>query len=58
MKVYGLWNIKKKAYYSTGHGLEGGIYIVTFRSKGEAEDFIIKIRGQGQFEIKGISVGG
>ena len=58
MKIYALWNKKKKAYYSTGHGCEGGVNIVNFGKKDDAKRFIMRINGEHEYIIKGISVGG
>lgn len=58
MKVWALWSLHKKAYYSTGHGCRGGVNIVNFSTPEEASRFRDKIKGIEEYNIKAISVGG
>lgn len=58
MKAYALWNIKKKAFWSSGHGCSSGIHIVTFNTKTEAEQFLKRSECEDMYKIKGVSVGG
>lgn len=57
-KVWALWNIKKSAYYSTGHGCVGGVNIVNFETPERASAFRDRINGVELYNIKAIYVGG
>lgn len=55
MRVYGIWNVDKKGFWSSDYGCDSGVKLKTFRTRDEAERFA---DGYASFNfiIKGISV--
>lgn len=61
MKVYAVWNIEKKCYYTTGHGCGEGVNIVNFIDKRDLDHFLSRLAAYGndkKYKVKRISVGG